>query len=140
MNRESFLVIRNGTLVPGDGRLDDRRHDRDPPRHLRRLTVNFSKCRVCGERAIIDLPRHNANFCAEHLLQLCRRQVEKAIKDHDMLSPDDRILVAVSGGKDSLAVWDILLDLGYSRRRPVHRTRDRRVQRRQRRVHAGVRR
>ncbi len=22
MNRESFLVIRNGTLVPGDGRLD----------------------------------------------------------------------------------------------------------------------
>ncbi len=25
MNRESFLVIRNGTLVPGDGRLDD--HD-----------------------------------------------------------------------------------------------------------------
>jgi sulfur carrier protein len=24
MNRESFLVIRNGTLVPGDARLDDR--------------------------------------------------------------------------------------------------------------------
>lgn len=23
MNRESFLVIRNGTLVPGDARLDD---------------------------------------------------------------------------------------------------------------------
>jgi sulfur carrier protein len=23
MNRESFLVIRNGTLVPGDGRLED---------------------------------------------------------------------------------------------------------------------
>ena len=76
--------------------------------------MNFSKCRVCGEPAIIDLPRHNANFCAEHLLQLCRRQVEKAIADHDMLSKDDRILVAVSGGKDSLAVWDLLLDLGYT--------------------------
>jgi len=23
LNRESFLVIRNGTLVPGDGRIDD---------------------------------------------------------------------------------------------------------------------
>ncbi|NNE12117.1 MAG: adenine nucleotide alpha hydrolase family protein [Ilumatobacter sp.] len=76
--------------------------------------MNQSKCRSCGEPAIIDLPRHNANFCAEHLVQLCRRQVEKAIHDHDMLSPDDRVLVAVSGGKDSLAVWDILTDLGYS--------------------------
>jgi uncharacterized protein (TIGR00269 family) len=75
--------------------------------------MTYSKCRVCREPAIIDLPRHNANFCAEHLLQLCRRQVEKAIADHDMLAIDDRILVAVSGGKDSLAVWDILLDLGY---------------------------
>jgi tRNA-5-methyluridine54 2-sulfurtransferase len=73
-----------------------------------------SKCRVCRQPAIIDLPRHNANFCGEHLLQLCRRQVEKAIAEHDMLAPDDRVLVAVSGGKDSLAVWDILTELGYS--------------------------
>lgn len=76
--------------------------------------MSGSKCRVCRQPAIIDLPRHNANFCAEHLLQLCRRQVEKAIKDYDMLAPADRILVAVSGGKDSLAVWDILLELGYT--------------------------
>jgi tRNA-5-methyluridine54 2-sulfurtransferase len=77
------------------------------------VVASASKCRVCRQPAIIDLPRHNANFCAEHLLQLCRRQVEKAIADHSMVQPDDRILVAVSGGKDSLAVWDILLDLGY---------------------------
>ncbi len=72
-----------------------------------------SKCRVCRGPAVIDLPRHNANFCAEHFEQLCRRQVEKAIADHDMLRPGDRILVAVSGGKDSLAVWDLLAELGY---------------------------
>ncbi len=73
----------------------------------------MSKCKVCREPAIIDLPRHNANFCGDHLQQLCRRQVEKAISDFDMLRPEDRVLVAVSGGKDSLAVWDILLELGY---------------------------
>jgi len=44
---------------------------------------------------------------------MCRRQVEKAIHDHQMLNKNDRILVAVSGGKDSLAVWDMLIDLGY---------------------------
>jgi len=71
------------------------------------------KCRVCRGPAIIDLPRHNANFCAEHFQELCKRQVVKAIKDHDMLRPEDKILVAVSGGKDSLAVWDLLVELGY---------------------------
>ena len=72
-----------------------------------------SKCRTCREPAIIDLPRHNANFCAEHFLELCRRQVVKAIEKYHLLEADDKILVAVSGGKDSLAVWDLLLELGY---------------------------
>ena len=72
-----------------------------------------SKCRVCKAPAIIDLPRHNAHFCAEHFLELCRRQVVKAIEKFEMLTKEDRILVAVSGGKDSLAVWDLLIDLGY---------------------------
>ena len=71
------------------------------------------KCRVCRGPAVIDLPRHNANFCADHLVKLCRDQVAKAIADHAMLTPGERVLVAVSGGKDSLAVWDLLLDLGY---------------------------
>ncbi len=68
---------------------------------------------MCKAPAVIDLPRHNAKFCAEHLQQLCRRQMAKAIDDFDMLSADDRILVAVSGGKDSLAVWDMLIEAGY---------------------------
>ena len=72
------------------------------------------KCRTCRGPAIIELPRHNANFCAEHFLQLCRRQTIRAIDDFDMISNSDRILVAVSGGKDSLAVWDLLIDLGYA--------------------------
>ena len=73
-----------------------------------------SKCRTCRGPAIIDLPRHNANFCAEHFLELCRRQVRKAIERHEMMTTEDRILVAVSGGKDSLAVWDMLVELGYT--------------------------
>ena len=71
------------------------------------------KCRVCREPAVIDVRRHNANFCADHFLRLCRDQVAKAIDEFAMIDPDERVLVAVSGGKDSLALWDILLDLGY---------------------------
>lgn len=71
------------------------------------------KCRVCSGPAVIDIRRHNANFCGEHFLKLCRDQTAKAIKQFSMLERDDRVLVAVSGGKDSLAVWDILTELGY---------------------------
>lgn len=71
------------------------------------------KCRVCREPAVIDVRRHNANFCVEHFLRLCRDQVARAVEDFDMIRQGERVLVAVSGGKDSLAVWDILLDLGH---------------------------
>ena len=62
---------------------------------------------------MIDVRRHNANFCRDHFLKLCRDQTQKAIEQFDMIKPGERVLVAVSGGKDSLALWDILLDLGY---------------------------
>ncbi len=71
------------------------------------------KCTVCKGPAVIDIRRHNANFCREHFLRLCRDQVARAIKDFGMLDRSERALVAVSGGKDSLAIWDILLELGY---------------------------
>ncbi len=71
------------------------------------------KCTVCKGPAVIDLRRHNANFCPDHFVRFCRDQVTRAIADHAMVAPGERVLVAVSGGKDSLALWDLLLELGY---------------------------
>ena len=71
------------------------------------------KCKVCRGPAVVDVRRHNAGFCPEHFVTHIQNQVAKAIKDFKMFTPDDRLLVAVSGGKDSLAIWDLLLDLGY---------------------------
>jgi len=72
------------------------------------------KCRVCRGEAVIDIRRHNANFCAPHFLHHCEEQVAKTIADFEMFVPHDRVLVAVSGGKDSLGLWDLLLRLGYA--------------------------
>jgi uncharacterized protein (TIGR00269 family) len=71
------------------------------------------KCRVCRGPAVISLPRHNANFCADHFAAHCKEQVQRAIDHFQMIRPGDRVLVAVSGGKDSLALWDLLVQLGY---------------------------
>ena len=71
------------------------------------------KCRRCRGPAVVDVRRHNAAFCADCFVHHCREQVSRAIEAFDMLARDGRVLVAVSGGKDSLALWDLLLDLGY---------------------------
>lgn len=71
------------------------------------------KCRRCKAPAVIELRRHNAAFCAPCFLRHCREQVRKTIEEFSMFSPEDRVLVAVSGGKDSLGLWDLLIDLGY---------------------------
>lgn len=71
------------------------------------------KCKVCREHAVVDIRRHNAGFCRDHFLEHARNQVARAIKEFKMFRADDRLLLAVSGGKDSLALWDVLIDLGY---------------------------
>jgi uncharacterized protein (TIGR00269 family) len=71
------------------------------------------KCVVCRQPAVIDLRRHNANFCGDHFLKHCRDQVARTIRDFSMIDVGQRVLVAVSGGKDSLACWDILTALGH---------------------------
>jgi tRNA-5-methyluridine54 2-sulfurtransferase len=62
---------------------------------------------------VIEIRRHHAAFCAEHFLAMFTGQVERAIRRFGMMRPSDRVLLAVSGGKDSLALWDVLLGSGY---------------------------
>jgi uncharacterized protein (TIGR00269 family) len=71
------------------------------------------KCRKCGAPAVLELRRHNAAFCEEDFLQFFRNQVREAIRRYRMFTREERVLVAVSGGKDSLALWDVLIDEGY---------------------------
>ena len=72
------------------------------------------KCRACRQAAVIDIRRHNAGFCAECFVRHVREQVARTIDSQRMIEPGERVLVAVSGGKDSLALWDVLAELGYS--------------------------
>ena len=76
-------------------------------------------CAVCRAPAAIEEPRHRSAWCpthfADHVQGQIRKAIDKPVGGHDgrMFSYADRLLVAVSGGKDSLALWDALLTMGY---------------------------
>jgi len=57
---------------------------------------------------------HKLALCKDHYLEWVPEQAERFIKKYRMFTRDEKILVAVSGGKDSLALWDILQRLGYT--------------------------
>jgi len=71
------------------------------------------KCRMCGGKAVIKLSAHNLSLCQSCLATFLRRRVGRTIERLHLLSLQEKILVAVSGGKDSLSLWDLLLELGY---------------------------
>ena len=48
---------------------------------------------------------------ANKLQKRLRRQVGEAIGDYDMIHAGDRVMVCLSGGKDSYGLLDILLNL-----------------------------
>ncbi len=56
---------------------------------------------------------HKLSLCGEHYDEWVLAQTDRAIEKYKMFTRDERVLVAVSGGKDSLSLWDVLLRLGY---------------------------
>jgi tRNA-5-methyluridine54 2-sulfurtransferase len=72
------------------------------------------KCKLCASKASLIMPQHHLALCAQHYLEWVPAQTERFIKKYRMFGHDERILVAISGGKDSLALWDVLWRLGYS--------------------------
>jgi len=71
------------------------------------------KCHSCAEKAVFQMRQHKLALCGAHYLEWLPAQVDRFIYKYKMFDPGHRVLVAVSGGKDSLSLWEILIRLGY---------------------------
>lgn len=71
------------------------------------------KCRQCQKSAVIKMERHNTSLCGGCFNLYVHDQVDRAITEQKMFDHGEQILVAISGGKDSLALWDVLIKLGF---------------------------
>lgn len=70
------------------------------------------KCSVCGEREAIYFRAYSGEYlCRRCFIDSVRRKVRMAISTYKMFEPDDRIGVALSGGKDSLVLLYILNEI-----------------------------
>lgn len=71
------------------------------------------KCKKCNKKAVINLKSYNLPFCDEHFKNFFLEKTAETIKKYRLFTKQDVVIVAVSGGKDSLALWLALKKLGY---------------------------
>uniref|UniRef100_A0A7C3MF86 Adenine nucleotide alpha hydrolase family protein n=1 Tax=Archaeoglobus fulgidus TaxID=2234 RepID=A0A7C3MF86_ARCFL len=70
-------------------------------------------CRKCGRKAAVNLKAYGISLCEKCYIEFYKNIVKKSIKRFRILNQDERILTAVSGGKDSSAMAAVLKELGY---------------------------
>ncbi|MEM1680130.1 MAG: TIGR00269 family protein [Sulfolobales archaeon] len=66
-------------------------------------------CSSCGVSNAVILQRHSGRLlCSKCFMEDIRSRVLGEVRKYDMFRPNDRLLLAVSGGKDSFVLFDII--------------------------------
>ena len=70
------------------------------------------KCSVCESReAVVSQPHTGRVLCDRCFVSDIKERVRKTIEKYNMVSESDRVMLAVSGGKDSFVLLDVLSEL-----------------------------
>jgi uncharacterized protein (TIGR00269 family) len=76
------------------------------------------QCDVCGKRAVFYQRHSGKHLCRKHFIQDFERRIKLAVRKYRMIESGDKIAIALSGGKDSVALTFALQRL-YGKRKDV---------------------
>jgi uncharacterized protein (TIGR00269 family) len=65
-------------------------------------------CKQCGSKSYFELRYSGHHVCGRHFRELFERRVKRTIRQNNLIENGDHIVVALSGGKDSMACLAIL--------------------------------
>ncbi|MEN2997870.1 MAG: TIGR00269 family protein [Brevinematia bacterium] len=69
---------------------------------------SLGRCNNCSEEALVNIRYSKKKLCPECFSEFFVRRVRKTVEEFRMFKPGERVVVAVSGGKDSVALLHAL--------------------------------
>lgn len=79
------------------------------------MEIKVLKCRKCQKiKEGVHLKSYNLKVCLDCFVDFFKKRVKETIEKFRMFGEKDKIAVAISGGKDSVALAKVLKDLGYN--------------------------
>ncbi|MDO8428098.1 MAG: TIGR00269 family protein [Candidatus Diapherotrites archaeon] len=76
------------------------------------------QCRHCSQPAKIHLPYTKLDLCANHFTHLLEKRVKYTVRKYKLIQAKEKIVIGVSGGKDSMTTLHILGKY-YSKSNPI---------------------
>ena len=70
--------------------------------------MKTKQCDKCSKKASISLECGPHHYCEAHFTKFFDNRVKKTIRKYKLFKPGEKLLVAVSGGKDSLVVLHLI--------------------------------
>ncbi len=76
-----------------------------------RFEIMIRRCMFCNEEAIYYSKYRKIRLCRHHFINYLKTEIENTVSRYGMLRNVKKVLIAVSGGKDSVVMLHILKEL-----------------------------